>query len=95
VQIILALIVGAVVGVAVHFLASGRDTRGVALAPIIGATIAGAVWTILTWVGIGLDSPLLWLSPLVVPWLAWPIVALLARSRRRHDAEERKRLRLA
>ena len=93
-QIILAFIVGAVVGVAVHFLASGRSTRGVALAPIIGAFLAGLVWAILTWAGVGLDSAWLWLSPLIVSWLAWPVVALLARTRRAHDLEERKRLRI-
>lgn len=94
-QILLALIVGAVVGVAVHFLAAGRATRGNALAPIIGAFLAGLVWMILTWAGVGLDSPWLWLSPLVVSWLAWPIVAVLARVREQHDIQERKRLRIA
>ncbi|WP_345803080.1 hypothetical protein AAIB33_08365 [Microbacterium sp. AZCO] len=94
-QILLAFIVGAVVGLAVHYLAGGRDTRGVALAPILGAFFAGLVWMILTWAGVGLDSVVLWLSPLVVSWLAWPVVALLARTRRTHDQEERKRLRIA
>jgi len=93
-QIILAFIVGAVIGVAVHYLAPGRDTRGVALAPMIGAFLSGLVWMILTWAGVGIDSVWLWLSPLVVSWLAWPVVALLARTRRAHDLEERKRLRI-
>lgn len=94
-QILLALIVGASLGVAVHFLARGRSTRGVVLAPVLGALIAGLTWMILTWAGFGLDSPLLWLSPLVVSWLAWPIVALLARARQTHDDDERRRLRIA
>jgi hypothetical protein len=94
-QILVALIIGAVVGIAVHFLATGRETRGNALAPIVGAALAGLVWMILTWAGVGIDSPWLWLSPLVVSWLAWPLVAVLARTRRKHDAEERKRLRIA
>ncbi|MEU1970174.1 hypothetical protein ABZ477_00780 [Microbacterium sp. NPDC019599] len=94
-QILLALIVGAVIGIAVHFLAKGRTTRGVALAPILGAFIAGLAWLILTWAGVGLDSFWLWLSPFVVSWLAWPVVALLARLRRQHDEAERKRLRIA
>ena len=93
-QILLALIVGASVGVAVHFLARGRATRGVAFAPMLGALLAGLAWMILTWAGFGLDSALLWLSPLVVPWLAWPVVALLARSRDAHDEAERRRLRI-
>jgi uncharacterized membrane protein YeaQ/YmgE (transglycosylase-associated protein family) len=94
-QILIALIVGAAVGLAVHYLASGRETRGNALAPIVGAGIAGLVWMLLTWAGVGLDSPWLWLSPLVVAWLAWPLVAVLARIRHAHDEQERKRLRLA
>jgi len=94
-QILLAFIVGAAIGVAVHFLADGRSTRGAALAPFLGAGLAGLVWLILTWAGLGIDSVWLWLSPLVVSWLAWPIVALLARRRRAHDERERARLRIA
>ena len=94
-QILLALIVGTLVGIAVHFVAGGRRTRGAALAPVIGAFLAGLVWMILTWAGLGLDSPWLWLSPLVVSWLAWPIVAVLAHLREKHDVDERKRLRIA
>lgn len=93
-QILLALIIGGSIGVAVHYLAKGRGTRGVALAPILGAFIAGLVWMILTWAGLGIDSPFLWLSPLVVSWLAWPIVSILARVRDAHDEAERKRLRI-
>jgi len=94
-QILLALIVGAAIGVAVHFLAGGRSTRGSAVAPFLGAGLAGLAWLILTWSGLGIDSVWLWLSPLVVSWLAWPIVALLARRRRAHDERERSRLRIA
>jgi len=95
VQILIALVVGAAVGLAVHFLASARATRGPVLAPIIGALIAGLVWMILTWAGLGTDSVWLWLSPFVVSWIAWPIVALISRTRLAHDDRERKRLRIA
>ena len=94
-QILIALVVGASIGIAVHFLAKARATRGPVLAPIIGALAAGLVWMILTWAGIGIDSVWLWLSPFVVSWIAWPIVALIGRSRLAHDARERKRLRIA
>jgi hypothetical protein len=94
-QILLALIVGTVIGIAVHFLASGRSTRGNALAPILGASFAGLLWLILTWAGVGLDSVWLWLSPFAISWLAWPVVALLARTRKAHDERERARLRIA
>ncbi|GAA3628090.1 hypothetical protein GCM10022200_08220 [Microbacterium awajiense] len=94
-QILLALLVGALIGVGVHFSAAGRDTRGPVLAPMVGAVSAGLAWTILTWAGLGLDSPWLWLSALVVPpAVTYPAVILLTRLRRRHDADERVRLRI-
>ena len=94
-QILIALVVGASIGLAVHFMAKARATRGPVLAPMIGALAAGLVWMILTWAGIGIDSVWLWLSPFVVSWIAWPIVALIGRSRLAHDERERKRLRIA
>jgi len=95
VQILIALVVGASIGLAVHFLAKARATRGAMLAPIIGAFAAGLAWMILTWAGIGTDSVWLWLSPFVVSWIAWPIVAIISRTRLAHDDRERKRLHLA
>ena len=94
-QILIALVVGAAIGLAVHFLASARATRGPVLAPVIGALAAGLCWMILTWVGIGIDSVWLWLSPFLVSWIAWPVVALIGRVRLAHDDRERKRLRIA
>jgi hypothetical protein len=94
-QILIALIVGAVLGVAVHFHIGHRDTRGVAVAPIVGALSAGLVWTILTWAGVGIDSIWLWLSMFVAPLaVAYPVVILLTRARVAHDAAERARLRI-
>ena len=94
-QILIALVVGASIGLAVHFLASARATRGPVLAPIIGALVAGLVWMILTWAGLGTDSVWLWLSPFVVSWIAWPLVAIISRARLAHDERERRRLHLA
>ncbi len=94
-QILLAFLIGAAVGAAAHFLVRDRSTRGAALGPVIGALGAGAVWMILTWAGLGLDSPWLWLSALVVPIVVtYPVLAVLARSRTAHDARERARLKL-
>ncbi|SFS08093.1 hypothetical protein SAMN04487846_2326 [Microbacterium sp. cf046] len=94
-QILLAFIIGAAVGAAAHFLVRGRGTRGVALAPIIGAFSAGLVWMILTWAGVGLENPLLWMSALVVPIVVtWPVLVILARTRTAHDAREKARLKI-
>lgn len=94
-QILLAFIVGAVIGAAAHFLVPGRGTRGVALGPILGAAAAGLVWMILTWAGVGLDSPWLWLSAFVAPAVvAYPALVILSRTRTAHDARERAQLKI-
>lgn len=94
-QILLGFIAGAAIGVALHYLVADRSTRGTLVAPIIGAVSAGLAWTILTWVGIGIDSPWPWLAAIVVPALVtWPALVLLARTRIAHDARERVRLRI-
>lgn len=94
-QILLAFLVGAAIGAALHFLVPGRGTRGVTLGPVLGAASAGLVWMILTWAGIGLDSPWLWLSAFVVPIVVtYPVLAILTRTRTTHDARERARLKI-
>lgn len=94
-QILLALIAGAVIGTAAHFALPGRDTRGAVLLPVLGTLAGGVVWMILTWIGWGLDNPLLWLAAFVVPIVVvWPTGILLTRARDAHDARERTRLRI-
>lgn len=94
-QILIALIVGAVLGVAVHFHIGDRSTRGVVIAPMVGAFSAGLVWMILTWAGVGIDSVWLWLSMFVAPLVVtYPVVILLTRARVAHDAAERTRLKI-
>ena len=94
-QILLAFIVGGAMGAAAHFLVPGRGTRGVALGPVLGAFAAGLVWMILTWAGVGLDSPWLWLSAFVAPIVVtYPVLLILARTRTAHDARERTRLKI-
>ena len=73
----------------------GRSTRGVVLGPIIGALSAGLAWTILTWAGVGIDTPWPWLAALIVPLaVTYPVLILLTRFRVAHDAGERARLRI-
>ncbi len=94
-QILLAFIIGAVIGAAAHFSLPGKDTRGSALLAILGAFAAGLVWMILTWIGWAVDNPLLWLSAFVVPAVVvWPAGILLRRTRDAHDARERAQLRI-
>ncbi|MEJ1155817.1 MULTISPECIES: hypothetical protein [Microbacterium] len=94
-QIILALVVGASIGAGIHFLVGDRYTRGVAVAPVLGAVSAVVAWTILTWAGVGTDNLWLWLSMIVVPAaVTYPAIVVLAKRRVTHDARQQVTLRL-
>jgi uncharacterized membrane protein YeaQ/YmgE (transglycosylase-associated protein family) len=95
-QIVLALIYGAAIGALAHFTMPARDSRGPVLAPMVGAVLGGALWTVLTWAGLALDNPWLWLLSFGVPTAAvFVVLTVTTRMRRAHDARERKRLGLA
>ncbi len=95
-EILLAFIFGATLGGALHFLQAGRESRGAALAPLVGAAVAGLTWLALTWAGFGLDNPWIWVLPIVVPALVVPVfLAVTRRQRAAHDARERLRLKIA
>ena len=90
-EILLGFIFGATIGGVLHFLQPGRDARGTALSPIVGARVGG-----FTWAGIGADNPWIWVLSIVVPGIVVPIMlVLLTRSRAQHDAQERLRLKIA
>ena len=92
-QILLGLIVGAVIGLIVHFSLPHRETRGVALAPVAGAAASGVMWAALTWQGMGIQDPVIWLIAVIAPAVTTLVLALvLTRVRRAHDAKERARL---
>ena len=93
--IVIALVFGATAGAIIHFAMPHRDTRGPALAPIVGAVIAGGVWLLFTWMGMG-DTGWIWLAGLGAPIvLTWIIVAVLSPLRLAHDRRERVRHGLA
>lgn len=93
-QILLALLFGAVVGGVVHLTLPGRDTRGVALVPIAGAVVSAAVWLVLTWAGWSVADGWLWVASFASAFILYPIVAVLTAARRRHDRAEQARLHL-
>ncbi|MDF2666488.1 MAG: putative rane protein [Microbacterium sp.] len=92
-EILLGLIIGAVIGLGVHFALPHRDVRGATLAPFAGAAASAVTWTVLTWAGFTAASPLLWLAAIAAPALTTlALVPLLSRTRRRRDAADRARL---
>jgi uncharacterized membrane protein YeaQ/YmgE (transglycosylase-associated protein family) len=96
VQILIAFVVGAVIGLAIHFQLGERPTRGIVVGPVVGALSAGIAWTLLTWAGVGIDTPWPWLSALIVPVaVTYPVLILLTRSRVAHDERERARLKIS
>ncbi|HEX5859167.1 MAG TPA: hypothetical protein VFY91_13770 [Microbacterium sp.] len=94
--ILLALIAGAVAGMALHFTLPHRSSRGVVLAPAIGAATAGVLYTILQWAGLAEDNPWLWVASILAPVaVTYVAVTVISRSRVAHDARERIRLGIA
>ncbi len=95
-QILLAFVFGAAVGLIAHFVLPGRELRGAALAPVAGTLVGGAVWLALTWAGIGTDNPLIWFASALVPAIVVvPGIGLLTRSRRTRDTRTAERLGIA
>lgn len=95
-EILLGIIFGATIGGVLHFLQPGRESRGTALAPVVGAVVGGLTWLVLTWAGVGTDNPWIWVLSIVLPAIVVPVLlAVLTRSRAAHDAEERLRLKIA
>lgn len=94
-QIVLAIIIGAAIGLAAEFALPGREARGAAVAPVLGAVIGGVAWTALTWAGLAFDNPIIWTVAIVAPAVVvFAALTLMTRARARTDAAERRRLRI-
>ncbi|MFJ4039219.1 hypothetical protein ACIPVB_14220 [Microbacterium sp. NPDC090007] len=92
-QILLGLIIGAVVGLAAHVALPHRQVRGAVLAPLAGAAAAAVVWTALTWAGLGVDSPVLWIVAVLAPAATvLVLIPLLSRARLARDEADRARI---
>ena len=95
-DILLAFIFGAALGLIAHAVLPGRELRGSALAPVAGALVGGAVWLALTWTGLTSEDFALWAASVLVPAVVvFAGVAVLTRIRRAHDAREAARLKIA
>ncbi|WP_047523056.1 hypothetical protein [Microbacterium sp. ZOR0019] len=91
--ILLALIGACALGIAVHFLISGRELRGVALAPAVATAVSAITYTGLQWAGVGEDSIWLWLaSVLGAPVVAALVTVAITGMRKRSDAHAKAAL---
>ncbi|MCK6081023.1 hypothetical protein KZX37_10660 [Microbacterium sp. EYE_5] len=94
--IVLGLVFGALLGAGAHFALPHRQTRGVAVGPMLGALVGTATWTALTWAGTGPDQFWIWAAAIVVPAVVTAAaIVLLSRARIARDAAERARLGIA
>ncbi|WP_226532558.1 hypothetical protein [Microbacterium paraoxydans] len=91
--ILLALIGACALGIAVHFLISGRELRGVALAPAVATAVSAITYTGLQWAGVGEDDIWLWLaSVLGASAIAAVATAAVTAQRKRSDADAKAAL---
>ncbi|WP_040165003.1 hypothetical protein [Microbacterium gorillae] len=94
--IVLAVIVGTVIGAVAQVMIPGRELRGLLVSGAIGAAVSALVYAIFTWTGVGEASIWTWVASIGLAAIAaiGGTVALTA-SRRAHDARERARLGIA
>jgi len=93
VELLFAVLGGAILGLAARYALPRRHTYGSALAPAVGAGVAAIAWVALTWLGWAWDGAWIWVATLVVAGLASvAAVWLIGPRRERHDAELFERL---
>lgn len=77
---------GLAIGLVLRYVLPGRSSHGAALLPAIGLTVASAVWSILTWVGMPFDGGWIWWASFAGATVA-ALAAGLILPRRRRDAD--------
>lgn len=92
-ELLFIVLGGAILGFVFHYALPAADTRGVLLAPAVGAVVAAVVWEALTWAGWPADGGWIWVVGLVLPGVAAIVACRVAAVRRRaHDTEQFARL---
>jgi len=87
-ELLFAVLGGAVLGFIFHYALPGADTRGAALSGTVGAAIAAVVWEALVWSGWRSSDGWMWVWTLVISGLSAAAVCLFStRARRTADRE--------
>jgi hypothetical protein len=93
VELLFIVLGGVLLGFVFHYALPAADTRGVLLAPAVGAVVAAVVWEALTWAGWPADGGWIWVVGLVLPGVAAIVACRVAAVRRRaRDTEQFARL---
>jgi hypothetical protein len=92
-QLIYAAVIGAFIGVILHYLLPGRHLTGLYLLPAIGAAATCVAWAAAVWAGSKLDGGWIWVVSLGAAVVASLLVGvLLPRARKIGDERRLHRL---
>lgn len=82
-ELLFAVLGGAILGILFRYVVPGRETHGALLVPAVGAAVASIVFAMLTWAQWRFDGTWIWVASLVIAGLAALGTALLLPRRRR------------
>lgn len=88
-QLIYAAVIGAFIGLILHYLLPSRHLTGLFLLPAVGAAATCIGWASVIWVGFKLDGGWIWVVALGAAAVASLLVGLLL-PRARKIADERR-----
>ena len=88
-QLIYAAVIGAFIGVILHYLLPARHLTGLFLLPAIGAAATCVAWAASVWAGLKLDGGWIWVISLGAAAVASLLVGLLV-PRIRKGADEQR-----
>ena len=88
-QLIYAAVIGAFIGVILHYLLPSRHLTGLFLLPAIGAAATCVAWAAAVWAGLKLDGGWIWVVSLGAAAVASLVVGLLVPRVRKITDEQR------
>ncbi len=88
-QLIYAAVIGAFIGLILHYLLPSRHLTGLFLLPAVGAAATCAAWSGAVWAGLKLDGGWIWVVALGAATAASLLVGLLLPQARK-TADERR-----
>jgi hypothetical protein len=88
-QLIYAAVIGAFIGVILHYLLPSRHLTGLFLLPAVGAAATCVAWSASVWAGLKLDGGWIWVVSLGAAAVASLLVGLLV-PRIRKGADEQR-----